>query len=107
MDIRVEKINELIKDESFGEEIKNAETVEDFQSAFKAHGVDLTIEEAEAVCARIAIETGNADGISEDYLEKVSGGGAVAAVAGGVIIAGACYGVGYAAGRVFRWAFGR
>ena len=102
MDTRTEKINELIKNEAFAEEIKDVETAEGLQAAFKAHGVELTLAEVEAICIRIAVETGNVEELSENDLEDVAGGFAVTSILVGLACIGVCYGVGWVAGRVIR-----
>lgn len=102
MDERIKKIKELLENEEFGNEIKDLDSAEGFQAAFKAHGVELTLEEVDSVLVHAAIANGNGDEISEDELEQVAGGsifvGALV-VAGGLALS---YGVGWAVGRYVR-----
>lgn len=96
MDERIVKIKELLESEEFGEEIKDIESVEGFQEAFKAHGVELTLEEVDSILVQAAIASGNEPEISEDELEHVAGGFGALLIVGGCALA---YGVGWAVGR--------
>ncbi len=98
MDERIEIIKELLASEEFGKEVAEAETTEDFQTAFKQHGVELTLEEVDSVLLQAAVASGVE--LNEDELENVSGGfvGTTALLlVGGVVV---CYAVGWVAARV-------
>lgn len=73
MEEKFVKVNELLKDSSFIEELKTAENDEDVQKLFAAKGIDLSLDEiAQMVQESIAAhEKGELD---EESLENVSGG---------------------------------
>lgn len=100
MDERIQKIKELLESNDFGNEIKDFETAEEFQDAFKKHGVELTLEEVDSVLVQAALANGAE--IDESSLEQVSGG---SILVGALLIAGGLalsYGAGWAAGRYIR-----
>ena len=68
----MKKLQELLESEAFGKEIENVQSAEELQSAFAAHGVDMTVEEVEEVCAAIVAK--NEGTLDENALEQVSGG---------------------------------
>ena len=101
MDNRIEKIQELVKDEKFVKELVTKETAEDAQIFFEEHGVEMTLDE----CSRIGqmmekVRNGEidkeslmktADGeLSEEELENVAGGELFCAIVCGVILVALC-----------------
>ena len=84
----MEKLTELLKDKAFAEEFFKQETAEDAQKFLASKGVDVTIDELnqlrDAIVTRL--DDSNGDELSDDQLENVAGGMAVATVAG--IVAG-------------------
>ena len=73
---REEKIKELLLNESFVGELKNLKSAEELQEAFKNNGVDMTLEEINALgdlCEK-ALEEMDNDELSEENLSSVSGG---------------------------------
>lgn len=74
-----EKINALMEDEGFVESILQLETAEEVQKAFADKGVDLTVQDIEAIKDAVIAKTEGE--LSEDDLENVAGGADV----GGII----------------------
>lgn len=100
MDNRVEKIRELLADPAFGEEIKDLQELEEFQAAFRRHGVEMTLQETDSVLLQAAASNG--EDLTEEQLEQVAGGFAVTGallIGGGILL---CYGVGWAVGRYIK-----
>lgn len=100
MDERIARIKELLADESFGEEIKDIETIEDMQAVFARHGVEMTLEEVKSVMVQAAVASGAE--LDEELLEDVAGGGILA---GALMIGGAVvvsYAAGWVCGRILR-----
>lgn len=97
----MKKLQELLESEAFGKEIENVQSAEELQSAFAAHGVDMTVEEVEEVCAAIVAK--NEGTLDENALEQVSGG--IAFLTAAAVCVGACavsYVAGYVGGRIIR-----
>ena len=63
-------IEELAKNEAFVKDFGAVKTPEDVKSVFSTYGVDVTLEEAAAI-----IDIANANELTEDALDNVSGGG--------------------------------
>ena len=85
MDNRIEKIQELVKDEEFVKELVTKGTAEDAQIFFEEHGVEMTLDEVRSIGelldkvakGEISEETLKkaADGeLTEEELEAVAGG---------------------------------
>ena len=89
----MKKLQELLESEAFGKEIENVQSAEELQSAFAAHGVDMTVEEVEEVCAAIVAK--NEGTLDENALEQVSGGI-------GHMLCAAAFAVGYVHGRIVQ-----
>ena len=73
---REEKIQELLLSESFVGELKNLNSVEELQEALKNNGLDMTLEEINALgdlCEKVLEQMDN-DELSEENLSSVSGG---------------------------------
>ena len=96
-----QKIESLLKNEEFMKKILPMQTPEEVQAEFKKEGVELSIEEIEALGSIINkyLEKGGKP-LSEDELENIAGGhdcsvqlaivmGVELGVVGGVIAAGA------------------
>ncbi len=110
----MDKYNELtnlFQTEEFQNEAKDCKTMEDFQAAFKRHGIEMSMEEVEDIISKIAKRKQQLDNgeIPEDDLENVAGGVV------GLAAVGACIGVGalcvgafavsaYVAHQACRWA---
>ena len=79
----MEKLTELLKDKAFAEEFFKQETAEDAQKFLASKGVDVTIDELnqlrDAIVARL--DDSNGDELSDDQLDNVAGGFAIAAAA--------------------------
>ena len=91
MDNRIEKMQELMKDEAFVKEMLAKETPEDAQIFFEEHGVEMTLDECrglyelldKAANGEISEETLKkaADGeLTEEEMEAVAGGEAVTVI---------------------------
>ena len=80
-----EKLMELLKDEAFAKELLNENNPEDVQAKLNAKGVDISLEEVNAIAAAMekAAQGGAAesDELSEDDLENVAGGIVITATA--------------------------
>ncbi len=70
-----EKIKELLVNEAFAAELEKVETVEEIKALFAAHGVQVTDEELTELIKQPAMA--DADELSEEDMEMVSGGSAV------------------------------
>ena len=84
----VAKVEEVMKDESFVQQLAATEEPEEAQKLFASRGIDFTLEEVKAIAAGVQSENGE---LGEDDLEAVSGGsvlatiGAVVGIVGGVV----------------------
>lgn len=98
MDKRVERVQELMKDENFVKELFTKENPEDVQAYFEDHGVGLSIDEVKqlgTMFGKLAngelnaeqLEKGANGELSEDELEKVAGGEILCLIAIGVVSA--------------------
>ena len=107
MDNRIEKIQELMKNEEFTKKLLSMENPEDVQDLFEDNGVELTLDEVKQIgltldkffsgeiTAEQLEQTANGE-LSEEDLEQVAGGVILAAIAtvviSGIIAGGAAYG---------------
>jgi len=97
-----EQIKELFSDEVFVNSLFELDEPEDVQKALAAKGLNLSLEEISVI--RNSLQNENTDELSEDELESVSGGVAVTAVVGAIIIAvSAVAGAGALAKKVTQW----
>lgn len=99
---KAEMIAALTSDETFGKELETVEDIQGFISAFAAHDVYLTEDEAWELCEAINTKLPDTE-MTETDLEKVAGGAAVLTmiIVGGVVI-GVCYVVGKVVGKVIK-----
>jgi len=86
-------ITKLLQNETFDNEIKDAVEFEDFRKVFAKYGVDVTKEDIDEIARVVAIKQGQE--LSDEDLDKVSGGGLfgamVVGLVGGTLFLGACY----------------
>ena len=73
MNERMEAALKLAGDEAFNREAEGIQTAEEFQRLFAGHGVDLSIEEVEDLCAAI-VNAEKPGELNENDLENVAGG---------------------------------
>ena len=69
-----EKLSKLLNDEDFLKKILPMKTPEEVQAEFKKEGLELSIEEIEALGKAINAAAKKGKPLSEDELENVSGG---------------------------------
>ncbi len=72
MSKNVETLKSLMADRAFVEKIAHLEEPEDVQAAFAENGVDITLEEINAI-ATMVTSSGNEE-LSENDMEAVTGG---------------------------------
>ena len=113
MSAKIEKLQELLKDEAFAKELLTKEEPEDVQALFEANGVELSLDEVKAIgdaldkvasgeiTAEQIEKTANGE-LSEDDLAEVAGGElatltACAIIFAGSVIVGGSIGAGTAA----------
>lgn len=85
----MDQLKAVLEDESFVREISKMENNEEVQQAFKARGIEFSLEEIDQIAEKLY---GDATELEDENLENVSGGfvitatmvGAVACVAAGV-----------------------
>ena len=70
-----EKLEKLLQDEEFVKELLQQETAEDAQKFFAVHGVEISIDELNAIRKGIMARLDNSEELSDDQLENVAGGG--------------------------------
>ena len=68
---KYQELAELLKDPAKAEEIL-ADSIEETQANLKANGLDFSIEELEALAAKVTVQEQGE--LSEDALDDVSGG---------------------------------
>ncbi len=90
-DLRIEKLQALLTDETFVRGLAEQLQPEDAQAYFAAHGLDFTKDEilqmGRALNARLKQQRG--EELTEDELAEVSGG-CLSAVAGLLFLGGGC-----------------
>lgn len=67
-----EKLNDILKDESFMKEVLKSDSAEEFKALFKSKGIDLSDQDVEEIVDVVSEEINNP--IEECELENVSGG---------------------------------
>ena len=67
-----EKLNELLKDEAFVKELLEKETAEEAQKLLASKGIELTIEQLEAI--QKVSKAQNNEELGDEQLEQVAGG---------------------------------
>ena len=73
--MKKEEISEAMKDIKFAESIMDMQSPEEIKKAFKAKGVDLSLEESQVVISTIKrIDESESGELSEDDLQKIVGG---------------------------------
>ena len=76
---KLEKLDELLKNEDFVKELAPTTSIAEAQAVFSAHGLELTADEVKAIsqqCAGCIKKLEENDGeLSEDDLEQIAGGG--------------------------------
>jgi ATP-dependent RNA circularization protein (DNA/RNA ligase family) len=70
-----EKLNELLQDESIVRELVAKENAEDVQKFLADKGVEVSIEDINAIRDGVLARVENNDEMSDDQLEQVAGGG--------------------------------
>ena len=92
-------LQELLNDEAFEAEIRDVHTPEELQALFASKGLEMSLEEVEALCSQAAAAVGGAEGeLDEQALENVAGGffiSGTAFLAGSVMYAIAAIGSAY------------
>ena len=92
------KFKELLEDEAFTSKLATLETAEEVKAAFEEKGVHITVEQINAIHARLASGSGE---LSDDDLEVVAGGGVDDLV--DIVVDG----VGKIGDKVHEWTRGR
>lgn len=73
--MKKEEISEAMKDVKFAESIMDMQAPEEIKKAFKAKGVDLSLEESQVVISTIKkIDESECGELSEEDLQKIVGG---------------------------------
>lgn len=91
--MKIEKITEVVKDETFARSIVDMKSPEEVKEAFATKDVDISLEEAKVIISTIQrMIKNNSTELSEKDLQEISGGGQTlkiaSAVALGIIAAG-------------------
>ena len=91
--MKIEKITEVVKDETFARSIVDMKSPEEVKKAFATKDVDISLEEAKVIISTIQrMIKNNSTELSEKDLQEISGGGQTlkiaSAVALGIIAAG-------------------
>lgn len=95
-DERIKMLELAMEDKEFEEKVANIESEAALKALFATKGIIMTDEEISAFCKKVrSMLNDNGDEISEDALDDVSGGGAVA----GLVFVGGCY----VAGRIYGY----
>ena len=68
-----EKLNALMQDEAFVKDLLDQETAEDAQQFLAAHGINMTIEELNALQQKFSAQSEDGE-MNDDQLEMVAGG---------------------------------
>ena len=70
-----EEISEAVKDIKFAEKIMDIQSPEEIQKAFKAKGIDLSLEESQVVISTIKkVDESESCELSEEDLSEIAGG---------------------------------
>ena len=73
--MKKEEISEAMKDIKFAESIMDVQSPEEIKKAFKAKGIDLSLEESKVVISTIKKVAESESGeLSEEDLQKIVGG---------------------------------
>ncbi len=73
--MKKEEISEAMKDIKFTESLMDTQSPEEIKKAFKAKGIDLSLEESEVVISTIKkIAESESGELSEEDLKKITGG---------------------------------
>ena len=86
----IAKVEEVMKDQAFVEQLFAAETHEAAQALFAARGVEFTLEEVKQIGAGLKAAAEANGELSADDLEAVAGGIALTTVAAVVSIISGC-----------------
>ena len=74
-DPRIEKLQQVMQNKQYAEELMALESIEDIQAKFAEAGIEFTTEEVEQVVAFVVSQSGkNDEELGEDTLENVTGG---------------------------------
>lgn len=102
-----EKLNDILKNESFMKEVLNANSSEDFKRMFKNKGVDLSNEDVEEIAN--LVRYGMKNSIEECDMSSVSGGRSISSTVKNIaiaisslIIAGGVFYVAYNVGGISK-----
>jgi len=93
-----EKLNTLLEDQDFIEKLTNTETDTEVQALLAENGVELTLEEINAVKKGVEARISEEGELSEDDLENVAGGVDIAN-----IIEGVCNGIVKLGDAIHKW----
>lgn len=102
-DAKMKRLEELLNNDTFLNELKTVSSVEAFQKKLKENGLDMTEDEVSQFCEDV-LKLTDAQELDEEQLEKVSGG-IIPLVAGAIIVVGGIaisYAAGWLVGRFFR-----
>ncbi len=80
-----EKLNALLKDQDFIEKLTNSETDTDVQALLTENGVELTLEEINAIKKGVDAHISGDGELSEDELENVAGGIDIGGIISGIV----------------------
>lgn len=88
------KIKEIFSDQAFVESLMEMENAEDVQAAIADKGIELTLNDIEALRAQLS---NTSEELSEDDLENVAGGFAISAT---VVAIGSCCAAAFSVGSM-------
>lgn len=80
----IDKLEALQTNEAFAQEMNAAATAEDIQAIFTKYDIDFTLEEAQQMLDEV--KAGNAEELSADDLDNVTGGCIGLAIAVAILI---------------------
>ena len=81
----IAKVEEVMKDKAFAEQLFTAETAEAAQELFASRGIEFTLEEVKQIGAGLKTKLGG-DELDADALDAVAGGIALTTIAAVVTI---------------------
>lgn len=73
-------IQKLLEDELFRNKLQRIDTVEEYQTIFQEHGIELSLEELYLACNEIVSENEKPGELNETDLDTVAGGSIIATI---------------------------
>lgn len=81
-DQRMEKLQEVMKDKQFAEELMALETISEIKDKFASVGIEFSTEEVEELVEAVLANLNNSENeLNESALENVTGGGVIIGMA--------------------------